>query len=287
MKNLIIFLPFLFLACSKTDIRTPKHFGAIGNVDQDYAKYRKGRGKPVKDTVVVTPPDTTTVDTVVIVPPPTVDPVPVLPASYEIGMPTPLNQGSEGSCVSFSIVYAREREQFNKTGQWTMLSQEYLFDQNTNDHTSCSGSGIITTLNFLISNGVCTQASMPYSWYNGCSLVPTWEQTTEASQYRISNYTQILASDITGIKQALLQNHSLVIQVCPDQAFCDATAGFIWKSLGQILGYHSLTVCGYDDSKHAYKIINSWGVNWGDAGYGWIDYDLFPKVSSSAMKMIL
>jgi hypothetical protein len=286
MKNLIIFLPFLLLACQKTDIRQPKHFGVIGNVDQDYVKFRKGRGKPVKDTVVVTPPppDSTpvVVDTI-----PTVDPVPVLPASYEIPMPTPLNQGSEGSCVSFSVVYAREREQYNKTGYWTYLSQEYLFDQTTTDHTGCSGSGIITALNFLQTNGVCTATSMPYSWYNGCSLVPTWEQTTEAAQYRISSFTQIVASDMTGIKTALLQNHSLVIQVCPDQAFCDAAAGFIWKSLGQILGYHSLVICGYDDSKHAYKIINSWGTNWGDAGYGWIDYDLFPKVSSSAMKIIL
>jgi hypothetical protein len=32
MKYLII-LPFLFLACSKQDIRQPKHFGAVGNVD--------------------------------------------------------------------------------------------------------------------------------------------------------------------------------------------------------------------------------------------------------------
>jgi hypothetical protein len=284
MKYLII-LPFLFLACQKQDVRQPKHFGVIGNVDQDYAKYRKGKGKPVKDTVVVTPPDTTTtpVDTVVVTPVPPV----VLPASYEIGMPTPLNQGSEGSCVSFSVVYAREREQYNKTGAWVSLSQEYLFDQTTINHTSCSGSAVITALNFLQSNGVCTAQSMPYSWQNGCSLVPTWEQNTEAAQYRISDYIQIVASDMTGIKTALLQNHSLVIQIAADQAFCDATAGFIWKSLGPVVGYHSLTVCGYDDSKHAYKIINSWGTNWCDAGYGWIDYDLFPKVSSSAMKIIL
>jgi C1A family cysteine protease len=283
MKYLLIPL-LILLSCTKETVHQTRTFGAIGNVDTDYAKYRKGRGKPVKDTVVITPPtDTTTIpkDTI-----PTVDPV-ILPASYSITMPTPLNQGSEGSCVSFSVVYAREREQFNKTGVWTYLSQEYLFDQTTNDHTGCSGSGIITALSFLQSNGVCTAASMPYSWFNGCSLVPTWEQTTEAAQYRIKDFTQIVASDMTGIKQALLGNHALVIQVPADQAFCDATAGFIWKSLGQIVGYHSLTICGYDDSKHAYKIINSWGTNWGDGGYGWIDYDLFVKVSSSAMKMTL
>jgi hypothetical protein len=37
MKYLII-LPILFLACSKQDVRQPKHFGVVGNVDQDYAK---------------------------------------------------------------------------------------------------------------------------------------------------------------------------------------------------------------------------------------------------------
>lgn len=41
---------------------------------------------------------------------------------------------------------------------------------------------------------------------------------------------------------------------------------------------HAMCVVGYDDTmfgKGAFKLINSWGSNWGDKGYFWITYDDF------------
>lgn len=300
MKNLIfaallLITTGIIFSCQKTvtepQTTSDQHhrFGAEGNVNQDYIKFRRGgvKGKPPKfptdTTVTPTPTDTVPAPT----PTPTPDPVPTLPSAYSIPMQTPLQQGSEGSCVSFSVAYTREREEFNKTGVWTMLSEEYLFNQTTSDHNSCSGSAIITALNFLLTNGICTWASMPYMWTNGCSTMPTAAQTSEAAKYRISDYVQIWVTDTILLKQALLANHPLVIQIPIDQNLYNAKAGFVWTQLGPILGYHSVALCGYDDTKRAFKFINSWGVAWGDGGFGWVSYDLFPKVSSSAMKMIL
>jgi len=36
-----------------------------------------------------------------------------------------------------------------------------------------------------------------------------------------------------------------------------------------------MTLCGYDDTKSAFRIVNSWGTTWGDNGYLWVDYDYF------------
>jgi len=39
-----------------------------------------------------------------------------------------------------------------------------------------------------------------------------------------------------------------------------------------------MILCGYDDSKGsggAFKVINSWGTDWGDNGYIWVDYNYF------------
>ncbi|NLI77281.1 MAG: C1 family peptidase [Candidatus Riflebacteria bacterium] len=41
---------------------------------------------------------------------------------------------------------------------------------------------------------------------------------------------------------------------------------------------HFLVVVGYDDRRHAIKLYNSWGTEWGDGGMGWVDYDLCKEV---------
>ena len=39
-----------------------------------------------------------------------------------------------------------------------------------------------------------------------------------------------------------------------------------------------MVVVGYDDAKQAFLLMNSWGRQWGDNGFCWVDYDLFRKV---------
>lgn len=44
---------------------------------------------------------------------------------------------------------------------------------------------------------------------------------------------------------------------------------------------HAICLCGYDDSKGAFKFKNSWDIGWGDKGYAWVSYD-FLRVSDKA-----
>lgn len=37
--------------------------------------------------------------------------------------------------------------------------------------------------------------------------------------------------------------------------------------------FHAITIIGWDDSKQAWLIKNSWGPGWGNNGYGWIGYN--------------
>jgi hypothetical protein len=43
---------------------------------------------------------------------------------------------------------------------------------------------------------------------------------------------------------------------------------------GDIRGYHTVVIAGYDNLRNAFRILNSWGPGWGDAGYGWVAYGL-------------
>jgi len=53
---------------------------------------------------------------------------------------------------------------------------------------------------------------------------------------------------------------------------------------GSSIGGHAMHVIGCDDSKQvlgqtgAFEVQNSWGPEWGDAGYCWIPYSYFAAV---------
>ncbi|MGZ3837979.1 MAG: Ig-like domain-containing protein [Flavisolibacter sp.] len=203
-----------------------------------------------------------------------------LPSSYDMQMPPVQNQGGESSCVPFAAAYAaRSADFFYKTGassydlSTNVFSPEFVYDQ-TKISDCGSGTSVTTVLNFLSSTGVCTWQSMPYSYSNGCSLLPTAAQTAEAANFKIGSFSKLVSSDVTGIKTMVLNKHAVIITVATDNSFWGAQPGFIWKAYSESPGIsHSLVICGYDDAKHAYKVMNSWGTSWGEQGYSWIDYD--------------
>lgn len=209
-----------------------------------------------------------------------------LPASYNMQMPPVQNQGGEFSCAVFATTYAaRSAEQYYKSNASSydfatnIFSPEFVYDQ-TKIGDCGSGTSVTAALDFLVSTGVCTWQSMPYSSSNGCSLLPTASQSAEAANYKIPSYSKIAATDITAIKTMVVNKHAVIVTVGPDLSFQNAQPGFIWKSFTSSPSIaHSIVICGYDDAKHAYKVMNSWGTGWGDQGYSWIDYDFFPQAS--------
>ena len=215
-----------------------------------------------------------------------IPPEPNLPSTAEIQMPPVALQGGEGSCVAFSVGYAaRSVAEFYESGATSynystnIFSPEFLYNQTK--LTDCSsGVGVVTALNFLTTTGISTWQSMPYSSYNGCTLMPTTIQMNEAANYKINSYSKIPVADITAMKTLINNKHSLIVTFAIDQSFSLAKPGFIWRAYsGNPSISHSVAICGYDDSKHAYKIMNSWGTAWGDAGYSWIDYDFLPQAA--------
>jgi C1A family cysteine protease len=220
-------------------------------------------------------------------PPTVVDPPSTLPSSVALTMPAVGYQGSEGSCVAFAVAYARSSDQYYRSGASSyneatnITSPEFLFNQTKTDD-NCSGSAMLNALEFLKVSGICTWQTMPYSASNGCSLMPTSQQSTEALNYKIASYSKVYTSDMTAIKTLLASHRALLTTFSIDDNFKYAQPGYIWKSYaGTPSLVHGVTICGYDDSKNAFKIINSWGTSWGDQGYLWIDYDFFKNSLSN------
>jgi hypothetical protein len=245
------------------------------------AKDAAGNSNSVTITVAVNAP-------IVILPPP---PPPggggtgggTLPSSYLLSTPPVGNQGYEWSCVPFATAYAaRSIEQYYRTHassfsySTNIFSPEYVYDQTK--FTDCgSGTAITTTLDLMVNKGVCLWSTLPYDDMNGCDASIATPFDGQAANYKIASYGKLVNTDITGIKTMLVANHPIIASLAIDNSFLNAGPGFIWNTYSGSGGAgHTLIFCGYDDSKHAYKVMSSWGTGWGDSGYSWIDYDFFP-----------
>jgi hypothetical protein len=216
-----------------------------------------------------------------------------LPSNFQLATPTPAYQGGEGACVPFAIGYAaRSIEQYYKTGASSysyssnIFSPEFLYNQTKIDVSCGSGTGILTTLEFLKSKGVSTWQSMPYT-SESCSLLPSSSQLAEALNYKITSYSSVYTNDLTAIKTMLTNKHPLIIAFTTDNSFYGAGPGFIWKSWTSTGPFHCVAIVGYDDAKHAVKIMNSWGTSWGEGGYSWIDYNFLSTLTGKAYVMSL
>lgn len=83
---------------------------------------------------------------------------------------------------------------------------------------------------------------------------------------------------VQSVKQALVNNHAVVIgMICPPSF---QLAQEFWQPReqpDQQYGGHGLSVVGYDDTKFggAFEVVNSWGKDWGQAGFTWLRYTDF------------
>jgi cathepsin L len=48
--------------------------------------------------------------------------------------------------------------------------------------------------------------------------------------------------------------------------------GGVFNSSNQGNVNHFVTLCGWDDTRGAWRLKNTWGTGWGESGYMWIAY---------------
>ena len=77
------------------------------------------------------------------------------------------------------------------------------------------------------------------------------------------------------IKEYLAQGIPVVIGAMVSDEFQSWQGSAVHNSLDYTgnVGGHAMVIAGYDDSKGAFRIINSWSTGWGDNGYAWVGYD--------------
>jgi hypothetical protein len=198
------------------------------------------------------------------------------------------NQGKQGSCVAWSSAYAaRSILEAARTGQkQTVYSPAFLYNQI--GLQGCQGSYIIRAMEYMTKQGSIPYQQFPYD-ERDCSRQPDRSLIQQASTNRMRGFTRLSlgdrndAVDIRAIKENLAQGAPVVIGMMVGQSFMQGMMGKdLWipeANDRSMMGFggHAMCLVGYDDKKYggAFLIMNSWGPEWGNNGFGWVRYPEF------------
>ena len=205
-----------------------------------------------------------------------------LPSSmdYSTDMPEIGDQGHQHSCVAWATAYAfKGFAEKKENGSNLKFSPSFVYNQINNGKDQ--GSFFEDALRVLSQQGASPWDDMPYI-ESDYTTQPSETVKQKAKPYCIFQWRRINTADMKEVKMFLNAGFPIIIGANVDEGFQagkrNGSDDYVWKSYsGKDLGGHAMLVVGFDDSKNAFKVMNSWGRNWGNNGYGWIDYQFFEK----------
>lgn len=209
----------------------------------------------------------------------------------------PIGEQHENSCVGWAAGYylrtyqeARERQKAVGTDPKKIFSPSFIYNQINKGKDE--GSTLIDAGNLLKQKGAATIEAFPYVPQDYLSQ-PNEETTASAYPHRIKEWGIIYTSKDS--KEYILRRTKEYLMT-GDLPIVGINIGFKWKypyedEQGRIIittdqhifGGHAVAIVGYDDElptpegKGAFKIINSYGKEWGMEGYAYITYDAFVR----------
>jgi len=221
--------------------------------------------------------------------------------------PIPENQGPYSTCVGWSTAFAArtisESIALTRTNRTTtsnnVFSPTHVY-KNIADNEGKDGAFIGRALEFMKNYGIAKRTDTEKSMYaannfRGISL----SIFANERKYPISGYVTLFANPtgvpgtinerVPPVKKSLAEKMPVVIGMNCTNSF--QYAKDIWRPTESPYGRyggHAMCVIGYDDDKYggAFEIQNSWGTNWGNAGYIWISYSDFAAFVAEAYAVV-
>ena len=213
-------------------------------------------------------------------------------ADLSPSLPPPGNQGQQGSCVAWTVAYAlrsyqahvRERAPLivapGTIDSTRVFSPAFVYNQINNGRNA--GTYFGDALNLVQEIGAVPLSEMPYDAADFVSQ-PDSATIAYAARYRLLSWKRVDFRDMIEIKSQVNAGYPVMIGARVDSAFMQSGKDFVWHAAGgPPRGGHAMLVVGYDDDRHAVRVMNSWGQDWGDGGSFWLDYDFFPGVVNEA-----
>jgi C1A family cysteine protease len=180
------------------------------------------------------------------------------------------NQGSCGSCWAFAVTAALESYTLianNQPNGNLDLSEQTLVS--CGNAGSCSGGYISSASSYFKSTGLPVESCYPYTAANGScsSACANWQ----SSAYKIANYGSVSAN-AANLENAITNYGPVVTTMAVYNDFYYYAGGVYKYTSGSLIGYHAITIIGYDHDNQYFTVKNSWGSGWGESGFFRISY---------------
>ena len=205
--------------------------------------------------------------------------------------PPPGDQGNQSSCVAWAVAYGARSFYAASAGgrqpsERSAFSPAFVYNQLRNKSEGCNaGLNFISALRLIQSQGVATLSDFPYTDSN-CSRLPSNQTKTVASVNKIDGWKTIGYRDIESVKGELYKRNPVIVGMNLPGSFHQVRGSQIFSdSRSNPEGPHAMVIVAYDDSKGAFKVINSWGKSWGDGGFGWISYPTMAELAAEYLVM--
>ena len=208
------------------------------------------------------------------------EPIPLPPAvDLRAGMPPVYSQGELGSCTANAIAAAFDFERQRQGKPFITPSRLFIyFNEREMEGTvdSDSGAMIRDGIKSVADDGVCAETDWPYDIAEYLFQPPV-SCYGNALKNQALIYQRI-APDLTSMLQCLASGFPFVFGFSVYESFesgAVAKTGIVPMpaSSEQQLGGHAVLAVGYDRDQRAFLVRNSWGEEWGIAGYFWLPFD--------------
>ena len=204
------------------------------------------------------------------------------------------NQGQQGSCTAWATTYYANTWLQAIDNDWKDLQSNPshklspAWTYNKINGGADQGSWFDDALDLMQSVGTASLANMSYndadyySWGNE----PAWR---EAPKYRLERWESTSVTSTNVIKSWLDAGYCVNFAIDAyqyDTGFADGNYIISSAEYSSSTLNHAQTIVGYDDSitddgdVGAFKVVNSWGTNWGAGGYYWITYNALKEIAA-------
>ena len=231
-----------------------------------------------------------------------------LPESYSLEQYVPIvgNQGDSGSCVAWAFSYYGMSIIYNKSYGITSVAGKkansfdpwFLYNQISYLEDDPCSHGVFETELLRLSSRIGNKKLLFNPTDVNCKTnwddIPIREIVDYTKPYKFSGWEKIdpkSESSIDQIKNEIVTyNYPLMIGIQNYGEGLDSEKvedGIFKPNYVEAGDGHMMTIVGYDNTINggSFRIVNSWGQDWGDDGYIWMSYNENKKYTDTTFSV--